>query len=164
MPELLGNVRFWIEHQTYPADEIAVRLHHGLTQIHGFPNGNGRHAREMADLLIERLGGEAFTWAIGAIPIILAEADSPVSADFNNKPLGEIDIDSSSAYYVIRLSPQARTVRISGAYKDALCDADLLNRICRNNDDKLSCVDDPAQKTLRICAKADEAACRNRTL
>ena len=103
-------------------------------------------------------------WAIGAVPIILAEADSPVSADFNNKPLGEINIDSGSAYYVIRLSPQARTVRISGAYKDALCDADLLNRICRNNDDKLSCVNDPAQKTLRICAKADEAACRNRTL
>jgi fido (protein-threonine AMPylation protein) len=55
-------VRFWIEQKTYPVDEIAVRLHHGLTQIHGFPNGNGRHAREMADLLIERLGGEAFSW------------------------------------------------------------------------------------------------------
>jgi Fic-DOC domain mobile mystery protein B len=67
MPELLGNVRFWIEHQTYPADAIAVRPHHGLTQIHGFPNGNGRHAREMADLLIERLGGEAFTWGSGSL-------------------------------------------------------------------------------------------------
>jgi Fic-DOC domain mobile mystery protein B len=62
MPEFLGTVRFWIKEKTYPADEIAVRLHHGLTQIHAFPNGNGRHAREMADLLIERLGGKAFTW------------------------------------------------------------------------------------------------------
>jgi Fic-DOC domain mobile mystery protein B len=67
MPDLLGNVRFWIENKTFPADEIAVRLHHGLTHIHGFPNGNGRHAREMADLLIERLGGEAFTWGSGSL-------------------------------------------------------------------------------------------------
>jgi Fic-DOC domain mobile mystery protein B len=67
MPELLSTVRFWIEQKTYPADEIAVRLHHGLTQIHGFPNGNGRHAREMADLLIERLGGDAFTWGSGSL-------------------------------------------------------------------------------------------------
>jgi Fic-DOC domain mobile mystery protein B len=67
VPELLGNVRFWIENQTFPADEIAVRLHHGLTQIHGFANGNGRHAREMADLLIERLGGEAFNWGSGSL-------------------------------------------------------------------------------------------------
>jgi Fic-DOC domain mobile mystery protein B len=67
MPELLDTVRFWIEQKTYPPDEIAVRLHHGLTQIHGFPNGNGRHAREMADLLIERLGGEAFTWGSGSL-------------------------------------------------------------------------------------------------
>jgi Fic-DOC domain mobile mystery protein B len=67
MPELLDTVRFWIEQKTYPPDEIAVRLHHGLTQIHGFPNGNGRHAREMADLLIERLGGDAFTWGSGSL-------------------------------------------------------------------------------------------------
>ena len=67
VPELLGNVRFWIENQTFPADEIAVRLHHGLTQIHGFPNGNGRHAREMADLVIERLGGKALTWGGGSL-------------------------------------------------------------------------------------------------
>jgi Fic-DOC domain mobile mystery protein B len=67
MPEFLGTVRFWIEQKTYPADEIAVRLQHGLTQIHAFPNGNGRHAREMADLLIERLGGEAFTWGSGSL-------------------------------------------------------------------------------------------------
>jgi Fic-DOC domain mobile mystery protein B len=62
MATLLDNVRYWIEHKTYPNDEIAVRFHHGLTHIHAFPNGNGRHAREMADLLIERLGGEAFSW------------------------------------------------------------------------------------------------------
>ena len=44
-----------------------MRVHHRLTQIHGFPNGNGRHARIMADLLIEKLGGEPFTWGSGSI-------------------------------------------------------------------------------------------------
>jgi len=67
MPELLDTVRFWIEQKTYSPDEIAVRFHPGLTQIHGFPNGNGRHAREMADLLIERLGGKTFSWGSGSL-------------------------------------------------------------------------------------------------
>jgi Fic-DOC domain mobile mystery protein B len=46
----------------YPPDEIAVRFHHRLVAIHPFPNGNGRHARLMADLLVERLGRPRFTW------------------------------------------------------------------------------------------------------
>ena len=67
MPALFDDVRYWVEHQTYPPDEIAIRLHHRLTQIHGFPNGNGRHAQMMADLLIEKLGGQPFTWGSGSI-------------------------------------------------------------------------------------------------
>ena len=67
IPALLDNVRFWIENKTFPPDDIAARLHHRLTEIHAFPNGNGRHAREMADLLIERLGGETFTWGSGSL-------------------------------------------------------------------------------------------------
>lgn len=67
MPAMFDTVRYWVEHETYSADEIAVRLHHRLTQIHGFPNGNGRHARMMADLLIEKLGGEPFSWGSGSI-------------------------------------------------------------------------------------------------
>lgn len=59
---LLDDVRTWIEMKAYPPDEIAVRLHHRLTQIHSFPNGNGRHARLMADLVIMQLGGERFSW------------------------------------------------------------------------------------------------------
>ena len=67
MPVIFDNARFWVENKTFPPDEIAVRLHHRLTQIHGFPNGNGRHARMMADLLIEKLGGKPFTWGSGSI-------------------------------------------------------------------------------------------------
>lgn len=59
---LLDDVRYWIEHQTYPPDEIAVRLHHRLVAIHPFANGNGRHSRLMADLLAEKLGRPSFTW------------------------------------------------------------------------------------------------------
>lgn len=60
--KLLDDTKAWIEFKTYPADEIAVRFHHRLVLIHPFPNGNGRHARLMADLLIMRLGGERFSW------------------------------------------------------------------------------------------------------
>ncbi|MGJ4903150.1 mobile mystery protein B [Bradyrhizobium sp. HKCCYLS2058] len=67
VPALLDDVRFWVENKTYPPDEIAVRLHHRLVAIHPFPNGNGRHARLMADLLIERLGGEPFSWGGGSL-------------------------------------------------------------------------------------------------
>lgn len=59
---LLRDARYWVEHGSFPPDEIAIRLHHGLVAIHPFPNGNGRHARLMADLLIARLGGEPFSW------------------------------------------------------------------------------------------------------
>ncbi|HEY5131438.1 MAG TPA: mobile mystery protein B [Bradyrhizobium sp.] len=67
VPALFADVRYWIEHNTYPPDEIAIRLHHRLVAIHPFPNGNGRPARLMADLLIERLGGQPFSWGGGSL-------------------------------------------------------------------------------------------------
>lgn len=65
--ELLADAKTWIEHGTYSADEIAVRFHHKLVQIHPFPNGNGRHARLLADLLAMQLGRERFTWGRGSL-------------------------------------------------------------------------------------------------
>jgi Fic-DOC domain mobile mystery protein B len=62
LKKLLDDVRYQIAHASYPPDEIAVRFHHRLVFIHPFPNGNGRHARLMADLLVERLGQPRFTW------------------------------------------------------------------------------------------------------
>ncbi|OWV98078.1 mobile mystery protein B [Rhizobium sp. R693] len=67
LASLLSDVRYWIEHETFPPDEIAIRFHHRLVAIHPFPNGNGRHARLAADLLIERLGGDPFTWGGGSL-------------------------------------------------------------------------------------------------
>ncbi len=60
--KLFDDVRYQLEHGSYAPDEIAVRFHHRLVAIHPFPNGNGRHARLMADLLAERLGQPRFTW------------------------------------------------------------------------------------------------------
>ncbi|MEO5926511.1 MAG: mobile mystery protein B [Bryobacteraceae bacterium] len=60
--ELLEDTKAWIDLASFSQDEIAVRFHHRLVQIHPFPNGNGRHARLMADLLVMRLGRSRFSW------------------------------------------------------------------------------------------------------
>ena len=61
---LCDDAKYWIEHQVYSADEIAIRFHHKLVSIHPFPNGNGRHARLMTDPLLENiLQTPQFTWA-----------------------------------------------------------------------------------------------------
>lgn len=60
--DLLDNTRFQIENHVFNEDEVAVRFHHQLVLIHAFSNGNGRHARLMADLLIARLGRPRLTW------------------------------------------------------------------------------------------------------
>jgi Fic-DOC domain mobile mystery protein B len=65
--QLLGDVRAQVEYQAYPALEIATRYHHRLVAIHVFSNGNGRHARIMADLLLQQLSGERFTWGEGTL-------------------------------------------------------------------------------------------------
>lgn len=60
---LCDDVKYWIENKTFSDDEIAARFHHRLVSIHLFPNGNGRHARLMADILLENvLGKPPFTW------------------------------------------------------------------------------------------------------
>jgi len=60
---LLGDCAFWIENNTFPPDEIAVRFKHRIVSIHCFANGNGRHSRLIADVIIDKIfGGEVFTW------------------------------------------------------------------------------------------------------
>jgi Fic-DOC domain mobile mystery protein B len=62
---MLDDVRAQIEHGSYPVIEIAARYHHRLVSIHVFANGNGRHARLMADLLLTDLAGRRFEWGRG---------------------------------------------------------------------------------------------------
>ena len=67
---LLQDVRYWVEHKTYPSDEIALRFHHKLVWIHLFPNGNGRHGRLMTDILLKDIfKQEPFTWNIKNIDV-----------------------------------------------------------------------------------------------
>ena len=56
------DARYWVEHQTFPSDEIAVRFSHRLVAIHPFPNGNGRFSRLVGDLLARQLGRPPFSW------------------------------------------------------------------------------------------------------
>ena len=60
--QLLDDCRYWIENNTYEPDEIAARFHHRLVAIHPYPNGNGRHARLAADLLLKSMGRKRFSW------------------------------------------------------------------------------------------------------
>lgn len=65
--QLLDDTKAWIGYKSYPPDEIAVRFHHRLVHIHPFPNGNGRHSRLMADLLVMNLGEERFSWGSASL-------------------------------------------------------------------------------------------------
>ncbi len=60
--QLVDDVRYWVDHETYSTDEIAVRFSHRLVSIHPFPNGNGRLSRLVADILVMKLGQPRFTW------------------------------------------------------------------------------------------------------
>ena len=64
--QLLDDAKYWVEHGTYPPKELAARFHHRLVFVHPFPNGNGRHARIMADAVLTKLLNEsAIDWAGG---------------------------------------------------------------------------------------------------
>ena len=52
---LLDDASYWIAHETFIPDEIAVRFKHRIVSIHCFPNGNGRHSRLMADIIIDKI-------------------------------------------------------------------------------------------------------------
>jgi Fic-DOC domain mobile mystery protein B len=63
---LIDDTRYWAEHSTYSPVESAVRFHHRLVFVHPFPNGNGRHARIMADAVLRRVfRADPIDWAGG---------------------------------------------------------------------------------------------------
>lgn len=62
----LANALYQLEHKVYEPDELAMRLHHRLVEIHAFANGNGRHARYLSDALLKSLGQPRFSWGARA--------------------------------------------------------------------------------------------------
>jgi Fic-DOC domain mobile mystery protein B len=66
---LMADAASWVapESRWLERDQAVCLLHHRLVAIHPFPNGNGRHARAFADLLMRTLEGEPFTWGAAGI-------------------------------------------------------------------------------------------------
>jgi len=65
---VLDDCKYWIDHAGFPPDEIAIRFKHRLVQTHIFPNGNGRHSRLCADILIsDGFNRPVFTWGKDSI-------------------------------------------------------------------------------------------------
>jgi len=66
IPQLLGNTKHWLERKTFPIDECLVRFHYQLvSKMHPFANGNGRHARMIADVIAVKYDRPEFTWGAG---------------------------------------------------------------------------------------------------
>ena len=62
MKKLCDDVQYQISSKSMEFDEIAVRFHHRITDIHPFPNGNGRFSREATDFLLLFNNKKVFSW------------------------------------------------------------------------------------------------------
>jgi Fic-DOC domain mobile mystery protein B len=63
LKNLLDDTKYWIENKTFSPEETAIRFKHRIVSIHCFPNGNGRHSRMMADIIMESIfGNKIFSW------------------------------------------------------------------------------------------------------
>jgi Fic-DOC domain mobile mystery protein B len=68
LKNLIDDTSFWIEQKVYNPDEIGIRFKHRLVSIHCFSNGNGRHSRLMADIIIERiLNKQPYSWGATSV-------------------------------------------------------------------------------------------------
>ncbi len=66
LKELCDDSMFWVNNKTYSPDEIALRFKHRIVSIHCFANGNGRHSRLMADIIVNKIYNlPLFTWGAG---------------------------------------------------------------------------------------------------
>jgi len=81
LPALFKDLEYWVTNRTDSWDEIGARFHHRLVAIHAFPNGNGRHARLLTDLILESHGETSFTWGMVSDNSLL-EADGPLRDEY----------------------------------------------------------------------------------
>jgi hypothetical protein len=103
-------------------------------------------------------------WAGGVATALISEQDPMVKADLNDELLGDLASKlSRTGLYTVRMSPAASKAAVTGTYREAFCAADLVNRICQNETNRLTCDIDPTAKVVRVCTKADAADCKNRT-
>ncbi len=65
---LLDDCKLWITKNELSNDEVALRFKHRLVSIHCFSNGNGRHSRLMADVIISKIfDTQVFTWSANTL-------------------------------------------------------------------------------------------------
>jgi Fic-DOC domain mobile mystery protein B len=74
--KLLRDADVWLRESVYSVQESAIRLHHRVVAIHPFVNGNGRHARLLADVLLYNRDLPRIEWGG-------SEIDKPGAPRFN---------------------------------------------------------------------------------
>jgi Fic-DOC domain mobile mystery protein B len=63
LKQLLDDCLYWVKKDSFSGEEIAIRFKHRMVQIHCFANGNGRHSRLLADVMMEKVFNlPPFTW------------------------------------------------------------------------------------------------------
>lgn len=63
LKKLCDDASYWISGKVFTPDEIALRFKHRIVCIHCFSNGNGRHSRLMADIIITKVYQKPlFSW------------------------------------------------------------------------------------------------------
>lgn len=62
LTDALDDARYWHDQDTFDRIEVAIRIHHRLVQVHPYVNGNGRHARFVADLYLHVIGEPVLPW------------------------------------------------------------------------------------------------------
>jgi Fic-DOC domain mobile mystery protein B len=69
----LDDAEGWLRFATFPVHETAVRLHHRLIAVRPWTEGNRRHARLLADIVVAAQGEPPLTWGAG-VPAAVAGA------------------------------------------------------------------------------------------
>jgi Fic-DOC domain mobile mystery protein B len=62
LKRLTDDINYWNAGNNLSILERSVRIHHRLVKIHSFVNGNGRHARLVADIFFSTHGNKMPAW------------------------------------------------------------------------------------------------------
>ena len=80
MKELVDDISYWREHQTFDKYETAARIHHRAVQIHPFQNGNGRWSRMLANIYLRQQGSMPVKWQEDLLSKENAQRDAYIEA------------------------------------------------------------------------------------
>ncbi len=79
--QVYDDAQGWLQYDAYLPDEFAVRLHYRVVSVHPFCNGNGRHARMVADLaLIRHFRASPLSWSGSVLRVSSATRQAYIDA------------------------------------------------------------------------------------